>query len=77
MQDFLCAQAARWASQLAGLADARCDVRSALEVDSYAAWLQGCHLQEKGDWHAALVKHARAQCALRTADLRELACGQI
>ena len=70
LQGLLCAQAARWASQLAGLADVRCDVRSALEVDSYAAWLQGCHLQEKGDWHAALAKHARAQCAPQTADLR-------
>ncbi|KAK9825392.1 hypothetical protein WJX81_008451 [Elliptochloris bilobata] len=55
------AKAARWASELASLADARCDMRSALEVDAYAAWLQGCHLQEKEDWAAALVKLARAQ----------------
>ena len=51
----MCTQAARLAAE-------RCDVRSALEVEAYAAWMAGTALLEReGAWQAALAKFVRAK----------------
>ncbi|KAF8071382.1 SRP68 [Scenedesmus sp. PABB004] len=55
-------KAATWAAQLASLAGAVCDTRSALEADGYACWMAGNVLMEReADWEGAAAAYSRAK----------------
>ena len=55
-------QALHWAVETSRLVNARCDTKSALEADAYAAWLHGNLLLEKEtDWELALAKFVTAK----------------
>jgi len=56
------AKAAYWAGELAKLAAARCDTRSALEAEAYASWMKGMlGLEKEADWHVAADDLKRAK----------------
>ena len=58
------AKAAAHAQDLLRLAGERCDARSSLEADAYAALMGGNVLLEReSDWEGALARFLRARCA--------------
>ena len=58
------AKAASHAQDLLRLAGDRCDARSSLEADAYAALMGGNVLLEReSDWEGALARFLRARCA--------------
>lgn len=56
-------KAAYWGSELARLAEERCDERTALEAQAYSLWLSGSAAVEKSAWEVALSKLVPAQYA--------------
>jgi len=59
-------KAVKWAEELARVANARCDAKTALEAESYAAMMAGTlHVENGTDYRSALKKFQRAEIILQ------------
>lgn len=56
------AKAVWWSNELARLAAARCDTRTALEAEAYASLMAGhLGLEREADWKMTLARYTRAK----------------